>query len=170
LEVRVAALDARMGLQDYEEINALSAEILEQYGYGILLTGVARVRAGDALRLQGRFEEAISLYEEVLSAREWRGELTPQVLFWMGSCRKALGQWEEAFAYYQRIYVLYGGYPAWVAKAYIESMNCLEILGEREEELLRTCREMISIPALASFPETEIARGWLERLGGEIIR
>jgi hypothetical protein len=80
----------------------------------------------------------------------------------------ALGQWAEAFAYYQRIYVLYGGYPAWVAKAYIESMNCLEALGGREEELMQTCREMILIPALASFPETDIARAWLERLSGEI--
>ncbi|MAW40522.1 MAG: hypothetical protein CMF27_06350 [Kiritimatiellaceae bacterium] len=168
LEVRVAALDARMGLQDYEDINSLSAEILEQYGYGVQLTGVARVRAGDALRFQGRYEEAISLYEEVLATREWRGGLTPEVLFWMGSCRMALGQWAEAFAYYQRIYVLYGGYPAWVAKAYIESMNCLEALGGREEELMQTCREMILIPALAFFPETDIARAWLERLSGEI--
>ena len=34
LEVRVAALDARMSLQEYESINALSLEIIEEYGYG----------------------------------------------------------------------------------------------------------------------------------------
>ena len=87
----------------------------------------------------------------------------------MGSCRQALGQWAEAFAYYQRIYVLYGGYPAWVAKAYMESMVCLEALGGREEELLQTCREMISIPALAAFPETDEARERLKQLSGEVL-
>ena len=34
LEVRVAALDARMGLQDYESINTLSLEMIAEYGYG----------------------------------------------------------------------------------------------------------------------------------------
>ena len=169
LEVRVAALDARMGLQDYESINTLSLQMIEEYGYGTPLTGIARLRAGDALRFKGRYKEAIDVYEEILTTREWRGELTPEVLFWMGSCRQALGQWAEAFAYYQRIYVLYGGYPAWVVKAYMESMVCLEALGGREEELLQTCKEMISIPALATFPETDYARDRLNRLSGEVL-
>ena len=81
LEVRVAALDARMSLQEYESINALSLKMMEEYGYGTSLTGIARSRAGDALRFQGRYKEAIEVYEEILTTREWRGELTPEVLF-----------------------------------------------------------------------------------------
>ena len=123
------------------------------------------MRAGDALRLQGRYEKAISVYEEVLAVREWRGALTPQVLFALGSCRQALGQWAEAFACFQRIYVLYGGYPVWVAKGYVQSLVCLDELGEREEEMVRTCEEMLRVPALAAYPEAETARAYLRRLG-----
>ncbi len=165
LEVRVAGLDARIAEGLYEEVDDISLELLEQYGYGVGLTGEARLRAGDALRLQGRYEEAISVYEEVLAVREWRGALTPQVLFALGSCRQALGQWAEAFACFQRIYVLYGGYPVWVAKGYVQSLVCLDELGEREEEMVRTCEEMLRVPALAAYPEAETARAYLRRLG-----
>ncbi|OUX38570.1 MAG: hypothetical protein CBE26_01050 [Kiritimatiellaceae bacterium TMED266] len=168
LEVRVAGLDARIATGLYEEVNAISLDLLEQYGYGIVLTGEARMRAGDALRLQGRYEEAITVYEEVLGVREWRGSLTPQLLFEMGSCRQSLGQWAEAFACFQRIYVLYGGYPDWVVKAYVESLVCLDKLGGREKEMVRTCEEMLSIPVIAAYPEAEMARAYLRRLGGGV--
>ena len=56
-----------------------------------------------------------------------------------------------------------------MAKAYVKSIVCLEALGGREEELLQTCREMISIPALAAFPETGEARARLKQLSGEVL-
>jgi len=98
----------------------------------------------------------------------WRGSPVPQLLFEMGSCRLSLGQWAEALACFQRIYVLYGGYPEWVVKAYVESLVCLDKLGGREKEMVRTCEEMLSIPVIAAYPEAEMARAYLLRLSGGV--
>lgn len=84
--------------------------------------------------------------------REWRGPLWPEALYKVGRCHLAKGDAEKAFAYFQRVYVLYGGYTTWVAKAYLDSGACLEQLG-RKVEAARTYQEMLAVDALIKTPE-----------------
>ncbi|MBT8046063.1 MAG: tetratricopeptide repeat protein, partial [Pontiella sp.] len=148
----------------------LSEEILLKFGYSKSV-GMARKRRGDAFRLQGRFEEALEAYKEVLSVREWRGELTPEALYYSGICKMKLGEVEEAFAFFQRIYVLYEEYLQWVAPAYAKSIECLELLGDREQDIMNTIEEMLANEAVAATPEGANARkllGELEPVGSTL--
>ncbi len=163
LYILLANLDALVEEGSYTEAQELSEEILLKFGYSKSV-GWARKRRGDAFRLQGRFDEALEAYTEVLAVREWRGELTPEALYYSGICKLKLGEIEEAFAYFQRIYVLYEDYLEWVAPAYAESIRCLELLGDREQDIINTCKEMLANEAVAGTAEGADARKRLSEL------
>jgi tetratricopeptide (TPR) repeat protein len=164
LYIMNAQMDALIGQQQYDEAVALSEEILQKFGYSKSVAQ-ARMRRGDAYRLKGDYESALEAYTEVLSIREWRGPLTPEALYYSGLCKVELGQVEEAFAYFQRIYVLYEGYTEWVAPAYDRSIQCMERLGGYNQEIINTCREMLANEAVASTPEGLKAKRRLEESG-----
>jgi tetratricopeptide (TPR) repeat protein len=170
LYIMNANLDALVAEGSYDDALDLSEEILLKFGYSKSV-GWARKRRGDIYRMQQKYEQALEAYKEVLAVREWRGPLTPEALFCSGTCKFELGEIEEAFAYFQRIYVLYEDYTEWVAPAYAESIRCLERLGGREEEMVRTCREMLANEAVAATPEGQAARKRLEELEpvGEVL-
>lgn len=144
---------------------SLARESLEAYG-GYPEAGRTQKLAGDALRLMKDYDAAVEMYNEFLTVREWRGELTPQVLYWIGISRYEQERYKEAFAYFQRVYVLYELYPEWMAKAYEASVDCLRKLG-REEEIVKTWREMVANPSVAATPEGRRAQEQLSRLEEE---
>ncbi len=123
---------------------------------------IALVRA-DMLRRSGRIEEALSAYRRILANRSWRGALRPAALYGAGLCHEEARDPRKAFAFYQRIYVLYGGYDEWVARAYLGSARCLEKL-DRFEEAMRTYRELLADPRMQRLPECRIAREKLREL------
>ncbi|MDZ8119763.1 tetratricopeptide repeat protein [Pontiella sp. NLcol2] len=169
LYVMIADLDALIGEGRYTEAAERSEEILLKFGYSKSV-GYARKRRGDAFRLSGDFERALEAYAEVLSIREWRGALTPEALYWSGICKMELGATDEAFAYFQRIYVLYEGYADWVAPAYLKSIQCMEALGGYEQEIVNTLREMLANERVAATPEGSDAAERLEALqAGEVV-
>ena len=67
--------------------------------------------------------------------------MTPEALYWIGICLREQQENEKAAAYFQRVYVLYGQHTEWVAKAYEQSVECLQVLG-KQEDVIRTWREM----------------------------
>jgi tetratricopeptide (TPR) repeat protein len=115
-------------------------------------------------RLQGKHELAVEAYSELLAIREWRGPLTPEALYCIGNSKLELGETEEAFAYFQRIYVLYEQYTEWVAPAYAKSIECLSKLGSRTQDILNTYEEMLANEQVAATPEGKEARVQLNRL------
>jgi TolA-binding protein/predicted hydrocarbon binding protein len=125
--------------------------------------GLTQKLAADALRLMKDYDGAVEQYNRFLSVREWRGPLTPQVIYWIGMCRYEQGRFEEAFAFFQRVYVLYGGYAEWTSKAYEGSANCLRKLG-RQPELVKTLKEMVGNAAVAATPEGRRAKAELSKL------
>ena len=127
--------------------------------------GLTQKLAGDARRLSEDFDQAILEYEKVVGSRAWKGELVPQALYWMGVCELKRNEPRRAFAYFQRIYVLYTGYPEWTAKGYAGSVECLRQLGKRTG-MVRTWYEMLSIPEIASTPEGRDAQRELDALKG----
>lgn len=163
LYIMIANLDALIGEGRYADADALGEEILLKFGYSKSV-GYARKRRADALRMKGDFERALEAYTEVLGIREWRGPLTPEALYYSGLCKMELGAVEEAFAYFQRIYVLYEDYTEWVAPAYAMSVQCMEKLGGYDQEIINTYREMLANEKVAATPEGREAAERLEEL------
>lgn len=125
--------------------------------------GMAMKREGDMLLEQRKFKEAVATYEKVLQVREWRGPLWPESLYQIGVCRMMEGNIREAFAYFQRIYVLYQNYTDWAARAYLQSAVCLEKLNLRQDAI-RTYSEMLAVKRLEKTPEYAEAEKRLARL------
>ena len=64
------------------------------------------MRLGDVKRAKEHFDEAINKrYQEVLQVKEWKGELWPQALYFLGESLREQDKEKEAYAYFQRIYV-----------------------------------------------------------------
>ena len=152
-------------LEDGEnaEALALAQATLVQYADDDPATAITHKLAGDAFRLNGKYDEAVEMYSPLIGRRAWRGPLTPQALYWSGVCKQSQGDSEAAFTYFQRVYVLYTQYPEWVARAYAGSVDCLRALG-RQDELPRTWREMVANPEVAQTPEGREAQAELDKL------
>jgi tetratricopeptide (TPR) repeat protein len=101
----------------------------------------------------------------VLGVRAWRGPKWPQAVFGRGECARQQHQYLKACAHYERIYLLYGHYRPWVAKAYLARAQCLGHLNKTKEarEVLET---MVADEELAEFPEYAEAKDLLAKLGG----
>ena len=116
-----------------------------------------------ALLALGKLDEAKTVFEQVASTREWRGECTAEAVFYLGEVALAKGDISGAVQYFQRVFVAYQRYSKVVAKAYLRAADCFEKLGEPEKGMAHL-REMISKEKLAAFPEMEAAK---KRLGAE---
>ena len=158
-----AMADAAQKRGDVPGATALYREIIERFA-GTPGAGEAQKRLGDMSRDRGDYAAAIEAYNTVLQVKEWRGPLWPECLYNIGACHLAQKKPQEAFAFFQRVYVLYQAYDVWTARAYLRSGECLEQLGKRDEAV-RTYREMLDKPARAQRPEAETARQNLKRLG-----
>ena len=163
LDVMNIELQTRLDEKDVEGVLALAEEITSRFGYQKEV-GITRKLKADAHRLSKQYPEAIKTYTELFAVREWRGPLTPEALYWIGYCKNEKRETEEAFAFFQRVYVLYEGYTDWAAKAYEASVGCLRKLGGREEDIVRTVQEMLANEKIAATPEGKRARVLLNQL------
>jgi TolA-binding protein len=123
----------------------------------------ATMRLGDVKRVQGHFDEAVKRYQEVLQVKEWKGELWPQALYFIGESLREQGKEKEAYAYYQRIYVLYPHYKDWTAKAYLRCADISVNLGLKDDAV-KTLGEMLANQSLRSTPEYPSAEQRLKEL------
>lgn len=153
-----AALSARQ----YEKAIDLTAGALEQFS-GDPRTVLSWKLQGDARRLLKDWAGAVESYQKIFSIRKAHGSMAPEALYWIGVCRREQGEVEKAFAFFQRVYVLYKGWPEWVAKAYEASADCLEKLG-RSDEVILTLQEMTATPSIRNTPEVQRALETLSRL------
>ncbi len=142
---------ACLAAQQYETTVALTDEVLTRFD-GDPRTGLARKLQADAFRLSGDWAKAVETYQKIFSSRAAHGALAPETLYWIGVCKREQGDVAKAFAFFQRIYVLYKGHPEWVAKAYEASVDCLQKLG-RNEEAVQTWKEMVANPSIQNTPE-----------------
>ena len=152
------ALAARMTLaqyaiakKDYEtaikhlgvvrEVYATTAEAAES----LLMLGDVYVKLG-------KYTDADECYKNVLSVKEWKGPLWPAALYGRGECARMQRKFDQASAYYERIYVMYGTYKPWAAKAYLARADCLSRL-QMYVQATETLQEMISMKDLKEYPE-----------------
>ncbi len=121
----------------------------------------ALILLGDLYIKMNKYKDADDCYKAVLGVREWRGVLWPTALYGRGECSRLQRNYEEASAYYERIYLLYGQYRNWTAKAYLARAECLATL-RLYQKAIETLQEMISLPDLKDQPELEAARKLLD--------
>lgn len=152
-----AALAAERG--DTARALALYERLFDQFPTGPH-AGAALKHTADLKAAAGRTDEAMKDYLRILEIREWRGPLWPESLFRIGTLLEQQGKLQEAFAYYQRVYILYSGYPEWAAHAYLQSGLVLEKLNRRREAIA-TYEEMLANEAMRA---TEPARTAGQRL------
>jgi TolA-binding protein len=165
LEALKAIAETKIAEGKYDDARRILDEIINRFAVAPE-AGWAQKSLGDTYRLQKNYPEAIRNYNLVLSTKEWRGPLWAESLYWVGICYVEQDNSQEAFPFFQRVYVMYEGYPQWVAKAYIQSALCLEKLSEKEKAI-NTYREMLTKENLADTPEIKQAREALQRLGAQ---
>lgn len=125
----------------------------------------ANLRLAEIKVQQGRYDEAVKVYNMVLAVKEWKGEAWAEALCGVGMAHMAEGKTQEAFAFFQRVYVMYGGYPQWAAKAYVQSAICLDKLG-KADEAIQTLIEMLGDERFAKTEAAHEGRKMLIRLRG----
>ncbi|MBN1673266.1 MAG: tetratricopeptide repeat protein [Kiritimatiellae bacterium] len=162
LDALKSAGDLAVDEKRYDEAQTYFEEVAQRFAT-MPDAGYARKRLGDAYRLQGKCQEAIKEYNTVLSVKDWKGPLWPESLFNIGICHMDKREVREAFAYFQRVYVLYTAFPDWAAKAYLRSGECLQLLNRRFDAI-KTYEEMLKNEAIAEQPEAAEARRQLARL------
>lgn len=124
--------------------------------------GRALVRLGDLYLQQRRYGDADRCFKDALGVREWRGPLWPEALYGRGECARLQRQFAVATAFYERIYVLYGNYRDWCAKAYLARARCLLQLQD-DAKARETLAEMLADPELAAAPEGAEAKELMGR-------
>ena len=149
--------------QNYPAALQFFTDAIDKAGATAKLKDVTIGQAKTLLAM-GRFAEAKKLFEQIAATREWRGDATAYSIYSLGEIEEKQGKLPEAIAYYQRVYVAYGRYLPWVAKAYIRSADCFQKLGKKQEAA-NTYREMLHNDKLSTFPEYQVARKQLEAAG-----
>ena len=107
---------------------------------------------GSASLALKEYTDAMMYLEQLLANRDWRGEYTAAALYGMGEIERMAGKDDSAHSYYQRIYVLYGAYREWVARAYLAAAQCLDRLG-RKTDAMKTYAELLGREDLEAFTE-----------------
>jgi len=112
-----------------------------------------------------QYKEAIAQLEEILKIPSAKGIKWVEALNRIGEIYFETGDFKKAIPYFQRIYVMYGRWTDYVAKAYWQSGQAFEKLSMMDEAK-RTYEEFTANAALASTPEYSKAKERLKTLGG----
>ncbi len=118
---------------------------------------------GKAQALQGlkKWDDAKKLYEEIVATREWRGAEKAGSVFHLGEIAAEQGDLGAANAHFQKVYLSYGAFPQYAAKAYLMSAEMLEKAGQ-PDAAATALRKLLDHPKLKDSAEAEIARKKLE--------
>jgi tetratricopeptide (TPR) repeat protein len=119
---------------------------------------------GDALSAVGRLRDAAELSAdriptiqvrlgEIVGNRKLRGEATAAAIFTLGEIEQRSGRLPEAIAYYQRVFVSWLKYPAWVARSYVRAAECFDKLGRRKDAIAHLYEMMRKAERLRDQPE-----------------
>ena len=113
---------------------------------------------GKALALTGlkKNEDAKKLFEEIVTAKEWRGVEKAGSLFELGELDAVAGDKGAANARFQKVYLSFGAYKEYAAKAYLRSADMLLADGQADAAT-ETLRLLIRNPKFSDTPEAKEA-------------
>lgn len=105
-------------------------ESIKNYPYTEKLPEV-NLALGEMNRLQGKYKQAISFYEEAIKNLT-DDELTALALLGLGECYRHLNNYKEAVLYYKRVELIYGYYTDLVKKAKTGFEECNKYMEKQE--------------------------------------
>ncbi len=130
---------------------------------GSLHASQVRLAHAELLARRGETDAAVDVLEALLADEYAPARKKSRALVRIGDLFSRKGEENKAFAYYQRVYVMYGRWTEDVARAYL---RCGEILEARNDAggAHATYKEMLLRADVAATPEGEEARRRLESL------
>ncbi len=164
IAARMRLAEVAIERQEYETAQAHLHVVREVFATNIEAAQALYLLAQIAMERR-QFDEADKWYTEILGVREWRGPLWPAAIFGRGEAARLRSRHEQAAAFYERIYLLYGNYTEWVAKAYVQRAGCLLRL-RKNREAKEVLEAMLANADLAARPEAAEAREMLAKLQG----
>jgi TolA-binding protein len=117
---------------------------------------------------QGNLNQAVQELERILEIQAARGKPWVEALYQVGEIHLKQQQPKKAIPYFQRIYIMYGRWSDYVAKAYWESGQAFEDLQMRDEAV-NTYREFANNTHLKDMPEYQQAVDRLKQMGEPLI-
>jgi hypothetical protein len=129
-----------------------------------LLPRLLLVKAG-LQRSEGKTADALRSLEQVLRERGAGAVVKCEALFCMGDLHQSQGQPRLALPYLQRVYVSYGGFQPWAARAYLASAEAFTSLGE-PAAARNSYAELLASGLAPDAPERALAASMLKALGG----
>ena len=115
----------RLGRND--EARSQLTALLDENSQGPLQSS-ARLGLARIAGTEGRTQEALSLYREVVNASD--GETGAEALYRLGRLLRQQGQPRLALKELDRMPSLFGGYPEWVARSLLEQGRAYQQIGE----------------------------------------
>lgn len=125
--------------------------------------GEIQVAKARLLAEKGRDREARETLEGLLEEDGIRAAIKAEALVNLGDLWVATGDRKRALPYYERVYVAYGKFGEWNARAYARRGEALEKLG-LPAEALEVYRELGQRQDLESFEEARLAAENIRRL------
>ncbi len=153
--VALANGDDKLALQSFETFRKVAVNSP--------LTPEILLATADIHEKRGEREEALVALEELVNLPSTKGKQKVETIYRIGKLYRAAGKPKKAIAYFQRIYILHGGLPEFVAQSYWESGQAFEEL-DMKDEAWRTYKELSDNSDLEATPEYALARKRLEQL------
>lgn len=160
---------AALGQAELQRENEKAAleyfERFEKETAGSMLLSTVQLSRAGLLEKRGAYEDAQKTLESLLANKFAAGRQKSEALYRIAEMQMRQEKPQLAVPYYQRIYVMYGKWPEWVAKAYLRSGEAFEKLKDTDAAR-RTYAELLDNELLQSQPERAQAEQRLEKLGG----
>ncbi len=119
----------------------------------------------ELLATRGQIPEAKSALEALLAQKVVRGDAKARALYQIGELHMRAKQPQLAVPYYQRLYIMQGRWPEYVAKAYLRSGEAFEQLADKVAAQ-KTYAEMVAREDLQPYQEFAAAKARLAAMGG----
>ncbi|MFW5882759.1 MAG: tetratricopeptide repeat protein [Verrucomicrobiota bacterium] len=96
------------------------------------LFGPSILREADALRLMGRYDEAMEGYDTILRMRRLRGEMWAEATYKKGLCLYESARFNDARAWFERTYIAHAGFKDWAIQGILMNATALNRLGNKD--------------------------------------
>ncbi len=149
-----ASEDADSAISKYSSARIAELAAADSLAKGDVLSAVGKLNSAGETSTE-RVAAVRAQLGEIAGNRRLRGEGTAAAVFSLGEIERRAGNLPEAIAYYQRVFVSWLKYPAWVARSYLGASECFDRLGKRKEaiahlqEMLRKSERFSGLPELA---------------------
>ncbi len=137
----------------------------EERTVGSPLLGRVLMNKAALLAARRKYKDAAIALERVVADEQVTKQEKAEALVQYGDLFMREDKPAGAIAYYQRVYVMYGRWPRWVARSYLRSGEAFEKL-RRTDEAIRTYEELLGREDLASSDEARQAKKKLAALKG----